>query len=78
MQTTAVTNFSSSTTGFPKGVCVTYHSLVANTVQAIFNNAIGIGIESVRAQRWLGFLPLYHAYSQLFTINIACKMQIAV
>ncbi|CAM1511822.1 Fc.00g093350.m01.CDS01 [Cosmosporella sp. VM-42] len=78
VQTTAVINFSSGTTGLPKGVSITHYNLVANTCQAIFNNAIGIGLESLQSQRWLGFLPLYHAYSQLFTINVACKLEIGI
>ena len=29
-------------------------------------------------ERWLGFLPLYHAYGQLWSIVIACKLAIPV
>jgi len=75
VQTVAVINFSSGTTGLPKGVCITHHNLVANTAQAVFNQYQGT---QKSAERWLAFLPLYHAYSQLFTINIACKLQIPV
>lgn len=78
LQTTAVVNFSSGTTGLPKGVCITHRNLVACTAQAIFNNTQGVGLDTLQSQRWLGFLPLYHAYSQLFTINIACKLEIPV
>ena len=29
-------------------------------------------------ERWLGFLPLYHAYGQLYTILMAAKLQIPI
>lgn len=80
-RTTAVINFSSGTTGLPKGVCITHHNLIANSAQAIFNKFQGTGYSIKNPgppERWLAFLPLYHAYSQLFTINIACKLQIPV
>src|ERR1700753_2546652 len=35
LQTIAAINFSSGTTGFPKGVCITHRNLVANTSQTI-------------------------------------------
>lgn len=71
-ETVAVINFSSGTTGLPKGVCITHHNLIANTAQVINQGSY------TSTERWLAFLPLYHAYSQLFTINIACKVQIPV
>lgn len=80
-QATAVINFSSGTTGLPKGVCITHHNLIANSDQAIYNQFQGTGysIENPGPpERWLAFLPLYHAYSQLFTMNIACRLQIPV
>ncbi|KAK5703299.1 putative NRPS-like protein biosynthetic cluster [Elasticomyces elasticus] len=73
--TVAVINFSSGTTGVPKGVCITHQNLVANTAQTIFSQYRGA---PTSPERWLAFLPLYHAYSQLFTINIACKLQVPV
>ncbi|KAK5739925.1 hypothetical protein LTR17_005021 [Elasticomyces elasticus] len=73
--TVAVINFSSGTTGVPKGVCITHQNLIANTAQTIFAQYRGA---PASPERWLAFLPLYHAYSQLFTINIACKLQIPV
>lgn len=80
-RTTAVVNFSSGTTGLPKGVCITHHNLIANTAQITFNKYQGTGYSVDNPgppERWLSFLPLYHAYSQLVTINIACKLQIPV
>ncbi|EHY52598.1 Phenylacetyl-CoA ligase epaB [Exophiala dermatitidis] len=75
-KTIAAINFSSGTTGLPKGVCITHHNLIANASQCIF--ARFWGIDNPPPERWLAFLPLYHAYSQLWTINIACKLQIPV
>ena len=79
-RTVGVINFSSGTTGLSKGVCITHHNLVANSAQAMFNQYQGTQYcpENPAPERWLAFLPLYHAYSQLFTINIACKLQIPV
>lgn len=80
LQTIAAINFSSGTTGLPKGVCVTHHNLVANTTQTTFNffETTPYNEHNHPPERWLGFLPLYHAYSQLWTINIACRLQIPV
>jgi 4-coumarate--CoA ligase len=79
-RTVAVVNFSSGTTGLPKGVCITHHNLVANAIQAIYcRYEAGAGTNNnPSAEIWLAFLPLYHAYSQLFTITIALKLQIPV
>ena len=48
-QTVGIINFSSGTTGLPKGVCITHHNLVANTVQVIFSQ------HQEAAERWLAF-----------------------
>ncbi|KIX00281.1 uncharacterized protein Z518_10420 [Rhinocladiella mackenziei CBS 650.93] len=45
-RTIAVVNFSSGTTGLPKGVCITHYNLVANTAQAIFNKFKGTEAET--------------------------------
>lgn len=75
-QQIATINFSSGTTGLPKGVCTTHYNLVANTAQTIVAK-FSAGPDTLSTsdpERWLVFLPLYHAFSQLFTINIACRM----
>lgn len=72
-------NFSSGTTGLPKGVCITHHNLVANASQATFNKYETKYSKAPDSnERWLAMLPLYHAYSQLWTINIAGKNGIPV
>jgi 4-coumarate--CoA ligase len=81
VHTTCCVNFSSGTTGLPKGVCISHHNLIANTSQTIFNKFYNTAHTPERPdpeEKWLAMLPLYHAYSQLWTINIAGKLQIPV
>ncbi|KAF0332523.1 AMP-binding enzyme [Colletotrichum asianum] len=65
--TTCCLNYSSGTTGVPKGVEVTHHSYVANCVQVISLLNKAPGIEEFRQrERTLCFLPLYHAFAQTY------------
>lgn len=75
--TVATVNFSSGTTGLPKGVCITHHNLVANAMQTIYTRfeTSDEAKSGLTSERWLAFLPLYHAFSQLWTINIACQLE---
>lgn len=79
-RTIAAINFSSGTTGLPKGVCITHSNIIANASQAIFNQFESTEncTDNPDSQKWLAFLPLYHAFAQLYTISIACKLQIPV
>lgn len=75
----ATINFSSGTTGLPKGVCTSHYNLVSNTCQTMIAKSNGNEqAELQQSETWLTFLPLYHAFSQLFTINIACRLDIPV
>lgn len=76
----ATINFSSGTTGLPKGVCISHYNIVSNTSQTIVAKYAGQEAEAGthRDEKWLAFLPLYHAFSQLFTINIACRLGVTV
>jgi len=78
--TTATVNFSSGTTGLPKGVEVSHHNLVANLDQTIYMRYLHKPWNADNRPRevWIGFLPLYHAYGQLYAIAMAQKLQIPI
>ena len=78
INTTATVNYSSGTTGLPKGVEVSHHNLVANLEQTIYMRYLKKPWDHTNRPRevWLGFLPLYHAYGQLYTIAMAQKLQV--
>lgn len=76
---TLALNYSSGTTGVPKGVEITHLNYISNTVQVEHMSSLLPDYEerSERA-RWLCFLPLYHAYGQTFYIAGAFNRQIPV
>ncbi|OBT58433.1 hypothetical protein VE04_01314 [Pseudogymnoascus sp. 24MN13] len=76
----ATINYSSGTTGPPKGVCVSHHNLIANVEQTIYMRfqEKPYAYANRPQERWIGFLPLYHAYGQLYTILMAVKLKIPV
>jgi 4-coumarate--CoA ligase len=70
-ETTAVINYSSGTTGFPKGVEISHYNLIANAEQANHKRNMVAGTAKGRArkerlyvsgERWLAAIPMYHAY----------------
>ncbi|CAL5874037.1 uncharacterized protein PFLUO_LOCUS8323 [Penicillium psychrofluorescens] len=63
--TTAAINFSSGTTGLPKGVSISHHNMVANLEQVSFITKLDT--QKATNGRWVGFLPMYHAYGQLYS-----------
>lgn len=73
--TTATLNYSSGTTGLPKGVMISHQNIVANVEQSIYMRKLEQPQQSgpAPAERWLGFLPLFHAYGQLWSIMAAAK-----
>ena len=79
-QTVATINYSSGTTGLPKGVCVSHRNLIANVEQIIFmrDNQMPYNAKSRPVERWNAFLPLYHAYGQLYTCIMAPKLDVKV
>lgn len=78
--TVATINYSSGTTGLPKGVCVSHHNIIANVEQTIFIKYAGKSFDRTNhpPERWIGFLPLYHAYGQLYTILMCVKLNAPV
>lgn len=77
MKQIATVNFSSGTTGLPKGVCISHYNLVSNAMQTM-HVKLWETKGCSKNERWLAFLPLYHAFSQLFTINIASRLGVTV
>ncbi|CAM1510083.1 Fc.00g004180.m01.CDS01 [Cosmosporella sp. VM-42] len=78
--TIATINYSSGTTGLPKGVCVSHYNLIANVEQTIFMRYAHkpYPFDARPQERWVGFLPLYHAYGQLYTILMAIKLNVPI
>jgi 4-coumarate--CoA ligase len=63
--TTAALNYSSGTTGMPKGVEITHYNYVANAEQVLAVFRLDEDYqERLETEQWLGFLPMYHAYGK--------------
>lgn len=71
--TMAVLNYSSGTTGLPKGVMISHQNIIANVEQSLFMRKLEQAWpkDAAPPERWLGFLPLYLAYGQLWSITAA-------
>ena len=79
VKTVATINYSSGTTGLPKGVCVSHHNLIANVAQTIAARWPDADMDNPKLnEKWIGFLPLYHAYGQLFVNLMATKCGVPV
>ena len=82
MTTTAVINYSSGTTGLPKGVELSHYNLVSNSEQVLFKRqvpattALGKARESRlkdSGERWIAALPMYHAFGQTYASLSAAR-----
>lgn len=78
-ETTCCLNYSSGTTGVPKGVEISHYSYVANGVGVVFNSRLAPDWrEKEKRGRALCFLPLYHAYGQTYFVANMTKMGVPV
>ncbi|KAF4880357.1 4-coumarate--CoA ligase-like 7 [Colletotrichum siamense] len=77
--TTCCLNYSSGTTGVPKGVEITHYSYVANGCGVVKVSALEEDHEaSIARSVGLCFLPLYHAYAQTYFVANFAKQGIPV
>ncbi|KAK3327158.1 hypothetical protein B0T19DRAFT_154783 [Cercophora scortea] len=77
--TTCCLNYSSGTTGVPKGVEISHHSYVANGAGVVFNNDLDPkAAEKLARARTVCFLPFYHALAQTYYISIYPRLRTPV
>lgn len=76
---TLALNYSSGTTGRPKGVEISHKNYVANTLQYNLQAQLYPDYEARNARAsWLCFLPMYHAMAQNIFIAAALRRNIPV
>ncbi|KAJ9156469.1 4-coumarate--CoA ligase-like 7 [Pleurostoma richardsiae] len=77
--TTCCLNYSSGTTGVPKGVEISHRSYVANGTQVVHVGGDNPEVIALRARaKGLCFLPMYHAYAQTYFVANFTRMGIPV
>ncbi|ESZ94406.1 hypothetical protein SBOR_5199 [Sclerotinia borealis F-4128] len=78
-ETVCCLNYSSGTTGVPKGVMITHYNYVANAMQYKHLHELHPDTaERNKKAKWLCFLPLYHAMGQTIFGAVAPKRGIPV
>ncbi|KAJ5561673.1 hypothetical protein N7535_003865 [Penicillium sp. DV-2018c] len=76
---TLALNYSSGTTGRPKGVEISHKNYVANMLQYCFMPTLSPDYEARKERaRWLCFLPMYHAMAQNIFIAAALHRETPV
>lgn len=76
---TCCLNYSSGTTGVPKGVEISHYSYVANGTQVVHLAELDEDYEAKKDKaRGLCFLPLYHAYGQTYFVANYVRMGLPV
>ncbi|GAB7365617.1 hypothetical protein MBLNU230_g6686t1 [Neophaeotheca triangularis] len=79
MSRTAVLNYSSGTTGVPKGVEISHLNYIANCHQTSFMTDLDANVESkLKRAVGLSMLPMYHAYGQTIHCVSCPRRQIPV
>ncbi|OJD16528.1 hypothetical protein AJ78_03305 [Emergomyces pasteurianus Ep9510] len=79
VERTLALNYSSGTSGSPKGVQITHKNYVANLFQSRHANYLRSDWqERDRSARWLCFLPMYHAMAQNIFIAASLTREIPV
>ncbi|EXJ91717.1 hypothetical protein A1O3_00267 [Capronia epimyces CBS 606.96] len=85
--TTAILNYSSGTTGFPKGVEISHYNVISNSAQLLHKRNLDPTTTQGRArvarlqtsgERWLAPLPMYHAFGQMYYCINAARQQAKV
>ncbi|CZT44328.1 related to 4-coumarate--CoA ligase [Rhynchosporium secalis] len=72
-------NYSSGTTGVPKGVMITHYNYIANAIQYNHMPTLSADYEErTKTAAWLCFLPMYHAMAQALFITCGPKRGIPV
>lgn len=76
----ACLNYSSGTTGLPKGVCISAGNVIANVEQSLYMRRLRsedaaslVPQADMPPERFLSILPLSHAFAQLWSIVAAAR-----
>ncbi|GAQ12312.1 4-coumarate--CoA ligase-like 9 [Aspergillus lentulus] len=85
--TAAIINYSSGTTGTPKGVELSHYNVIANSVQIVHKRTLVANTPQGRArrhrlnlsgERWIAPLPMYHAFGQIWYCMNAVQLRAKV
>jgi 4-coumarate--CoA ligase len=81
MTRTAALNYSSGTTGLPKGVESSHYNFIANAIQTDYVMSLDPKLSTyenaARNSRWICVIPLYHGLAQCYFFTIAARRRVA-